>query len=265
MKQVTVIVPLHIYDEINLTDSLNSFIETFTEDFAVLSFVGPKDVCENAVKLFNKLTNKKYKVTLIENEDTEFNKQINIAVLKCATPYFSILEFDDAYTEHYQKVMEKYIQLHPETSVILSINQFFNIKGDFIGFCNEIAWDASFIKKNENTREEELGYITYDELNDFMDFNCTGGLFKTEDFISAGCLKSSMKIASWYEFLLRITNLGKKVFVLPKVIYSHLIGREGSYGELMHKGLSNEEGKFLIDYAKTDYVNLSDSNLKYKD
>ena len=96
-----------------------------------------------------------------------------------------------------------------------------------------------------------------------MDFNCTGGLFKTEDFISLGGLKKSLKIAAWYEFLMRVCYKSKKIYVLPKIGYLHTVGREDSYMEQMQKTLTQEEGKFLIDTARQEYFFKEDRNIQF--
>lgn len=265
MKQITVIIPLHVFDEENLKDAIKSVYSSFNKDITTLMFVGPKEICEQANKLSQIISHPEdiFKTTLVINDETDFSTQINKAVFKCTTQYFTILEFDDGYKEYYNDVMQKYIERHSDVSLVLPLIECYSKEGNFIGFGNEIVWDPTFASTDEETREDKLGVIDYDALQRYMDFNCTGGLFKTEDFISVGGLKPSLKIAAWYEFLLRLTNIGKNVFVVPRICYSHLIGRKDSYGETMQLSLTPEEGKFLIDYARTDYVNLSDSNLKY--
>jgi hypothetical protein len=145
--------------------------------------------------------------------------------------------------------MQRYIAEHPEYSVILPINEYYekdeNGELKMISFGNEIALDMSFV--------DEMGVINSDELDKYMDFNCTGGLFKTEDFISLGCLKKSMKIAAWYEFLLRAAYKEKKIYVIPKIGYTHLLGRQGSIIETYKKTIDNKESDFWVNVAKKDY------------
>ena len=78
-------------------------------------------------------------------------------------------------------------------------------KNNFIGYGNEAPWASSF--------SNDIGYIDNDCLQQYFDFYLTGGVFNTEDWINQGGLKPSIKISFWYEFLLRITNNNKKVFV----------------------------------------------------
>lgn len=264
MKQVTVIIPLHVYMENLLNEALSSVIEAFTNEEAIITFVGPKAICENAKNAFMKLTNNNYTINIVENNNLDFATQINKAVFDCTTQYFTILEFDDTLKPYYNTVMQNYINQNPFTSVVLPIVEFYDEHKIYAGFGNEIVWDAAFASINEETEQDNLGVIDSDVLNGFMDFHCTGGLFKTEDFISSGGLKPSMKIAMWYEFLLRLVNLGKSIYVVPKVCYAHLFGRNNSYSDIMHKSITPEEGQFLINYAKEDYINTKDSNKEYK-
>ena len=118
-----------------------------------------------------------------------------------------------------------------------------------------IAWSASFAN--------EIGFIDLDCLDTYMDFNVTGSFIKTEDFISIGGLKPSLKIAAWYEFLLRACHNSLKVFVVPKVGYSHTLSREGSYMNETKKDISPEEGKWLIATAKEEYFFKEDRKKKY--
>ena len=265
MKPITVIVPLHVYMEDLLKEALSSLITAFKEDTVIVTFVGPKGICENAQNLFKTLTTKEYSINIVENDNLDFATQINKAVFDCSTQYFTILEFDDTFRPYYNTVMQEFIEKNQVTSVILPITELYDEKDEFVGFCNEIVWDAAFANINEETEEDNLGVIDSEILEAFMDFHCTGGLFKTEDFITVGGLKTSMKVAMWYEFLLRIANVGKGIYVVPKACYSHLIGRNNSFNDIMHKTITPEEGRFLINYAKEDYINTEDSNKKYEE
>jgi hypothetical protein len=151
--------------------------------------------------------------------------------------------------------MQEFIKKHSEYSVILPVNEYINTNEETVSFGNEIALDPSFA--------DEIGIIGLEELQLFMDFNCTGGLFKTEDFISLGGLKKSLKIAAWYEFLMRVCYKSKKIYVLPKIGYLHTVGREDSYMEQMQKTLTQEEGKFLIDTARQEYFFKEDRNIQF--
>jgi hypothetical protein len=259
MKKITIIVPLHEYNEKYLIRALSSFKFGDTKNknykYYEVLFVGPKDICKESENIVKNIYGNLETRTLV-NEELDFATQINKAVFDCVTPYFTILEYDDMYTYNYFKNVQEVIKKHPEYSVILPINEFINTDEEMVCFGNEIALDPSFV--------DEIGIIGLDELQLFMDFNCTGGLFKTEDFISLGGLKKSLKIAAWYEFLLRVVYKSKKIHVMPKIGYLHTINREGSYMNQMKKTITQEEGKFLIDTARQEYFFKEDRNIIYK-
>ena len=256
MKKITIIVPLHEYNEAYLKRALSSIDLGEQKNFKYyeLLFVGPKDICEDSEKLAKTINN--LEVRSLINEETDFQTQINKAVFDCVTPYFTILEYDDMYTSNYFKNMQDFIKKHSEYSAILPINEFITIDNETVSFGNEIALDPSFAN--------EIGVIGLEELQIFMDFNCTGGLFKTEDFISVGGLKKSLKIASWYEFLMRLCYKSKKIYVTPKIGYYHTINRNGSYMDVMQKEITQEEGKFLINTSRQEYFFKEDRNVTFE-
>ena len=254
MKKITIIVPLHEYNEKYLKRALDSIkIEDSFNEYYQILFIGPKTICKKAEKLAKQLL--QFEIRVLENTETDFHTQVNKAVFDCVTPYFTILEYDDKFTEIYFSTIQKYIKKHPEYSTILTVNEFVNTKEELLSFANEIALDPSFAN--------EIGVIGLEELEVFMDFNCTGGLFKTEDFISLGGLKKSLKIAAWYEYLMRSAYKNKNIHVIPKIGYVHTVDREDSYMSEIQKNISQEEGRFLIETARKEYFFKEDRNLSF--
>lgn len=256
MKDLTVIVPIHEYnEEIEkfLTKAIDSFKKADDGETELL-FVGPKNVLD-VLK-----TNSQYdKATFVENSKKDFCSQINVAVTKCRK-YFSILEFDDVYTPNWFKNVEQYMTLDDNVSVFLPLTEILmmdKIEEGPIGYVNEAVWATSF--------SEELGYLDIESLMSYMNFNTTGGVFKTEDFIDVGKLKESMKLTYWYEFLLRTIYNGRKVYVIPKVGYQHLLNREGSISDRYNKELKPEEADFWIETAQKEYLFKNDRNKKYEE
>ncbi|MBP5723909.1 MAG: hypothetical protein J6X18_10115, partial [Bacteroidales bacterium] len=125
----------------------------------------------------------------------------------------------------------------------------------FVSFGNEMAWNASF--------SNDVGFIDIDCLNTYMTFNVTGAFINTEEFIKIGMLKPSLKAAAWYEFLLRACHNGLKVYVAPKLGYSHTVNRSGSYMDTVSSTLSKEEGDWLVNTAKQEYFFKEDRNKKF--
>jgi hypothetical protein len=81
----------------------------------------------------------------------------------------------------------------------------------------------------------------------------TGSIFKTQDWEEVGGLKPSIKLTFWYEWLLRMTYKGKKVYVIPKVGYTHKLGRQGSLIEGYKKTVDEKESNFWVSVARKDY------------
>ena len=228
-KQITVIVPVHKFDE-EVKTLLERAISSVDAEHCNLLFVGPNDVLGALKGLYDS-------ATFVKNEDTDVYTQINKAVLQCVTPYFTVLEFDDVFLSEWYSVLSKEMQ---SNTVTLPLNEYLE-NGEFRAFGNEIAWDAAFIHE-----DGEIGYLTEEELKLFNNFNVTGAVIKTEDFISLGYLKPEFKIFSWYEFLMRVARNGKTIYVVPRVCYSHTVLRKDSYMVNMESTLKKEEISELL-------------------
>jgi hypothetical protein len=256
MAKVTYIIPLHKFDESVekfLPRALKSIKDIKSKDYSII-IVGPSSVTEKTNGIVSELK-LKTSVKYVDNEgDTDFFSQVNAAALMCTTKFFCVVEYDDQVMEYWQDCAERYWK-ETEASVLLPLDEYVNTDGQWESFGNEIAWGGAF--------SNEVGYIDIDGLNTYMDFNVTGAFIKTEDFISVGCLKPSLKIAAWYEFLLRMCHNGKKVYVVPKLGYSHVLGREGSYSSEMRGDISQEEGRWLIETAKQEYFFKEDRKKKF--
>ena len=243
--KVTYIIPIHKYNETIgklLKNAIKSIGDMEENKGNKVVFVGPKTVLEKAKHCYTL----KLPVEFLENNgEKDFFSQVNFAAMNCTTEWFSVLEFDDTFMPYWLKVAERNSS---NGSVLLPLTKLIDKDSTVVGLVNEIAWNASFVEN-----EEKLGYVDGSSLEGFMDFNVTGAFIRTEDFISVGGLKPSLKIAAWYEFLLRMAYNANNIYVVPKVGYGHLIGRDGSYMEESHKNITPEEGKWLIDTAKQEY------------
>lgn len=245
MKDLTVIVPVHEYNdniEKLLNRAVNSFLEADYENNSELLFVAPKDVLKNLKEKFDGERRK-----FVESKKSDFCSQINKAVDECGK-YFSILEFDDVYTPNWFKNVKKYLDIDDSISIYLPLTEIvlYEKEDEPIGYVNEAPLATSF--------SEELGYLDLESLLNYMNFNTTGAIFKTEDFKEVGKLKVPIKLSFWYEFLLRAVRNDKKVFVIPKVGYRHTLNRENSLSELYNKTMKQEEAEFWIDLAQKDYL-----------
>ena len=251
MKDLVVIVPMHEFGKENI-ELLNKAVESVPEGLKVILSV-KKVVDGRTLKgISNRLT------VLAESDGDSFVELVNTAVDNIEEKWFSILEFDDTYTPIWLDNAKKYVEFMPETSVFMFLEDITDFNnGKYISFGNEAAWASSF--------SNEIGYIDNDCLQNYFDFYLTGSIFNTADWKEVGGLKPSMKITFWYEWLLRATNKGKKVFVIPKVGYNHSLARKGSLVEYYKENIGKDETEFWFDLAKREYFFKEDRNKTYED
>lgn len=251
MKDLVVIVPMHEFGKENI-ELLNKAVESVPEGLKVILSV-KKGVDGRTLKgISNRLT------VLAESDGDSFVELVNTAVDNIEEKWFSILEFDDTYTPIWLDNAKKYVEFMPEISVFMFLEDITDFNnGKYISFGNEAAWASSF--------SNEIGYIDNDCLQNYFDFYLTGSIFNTADWKEVGGLKPSMKITFWYEWLLRATNKGKKVFVIPKVGYNHSLARKGSLVEYYKENIGKDETEFWFDLAKREYFFKEDRNKTYED
>lgn len=259
MKSLTIVIPIHIYNdkaEKYLTNALISVKELDGAGKNKISFVGPQDVIEKAEKLCIKIGCPQ-SVSLVKNDNVDVSAQINAAAFSCTTKYFSILEYDDTYNSFWFKCVDEYIDSNELYSAYMPLVNTKNEEGQITGTMNEIAWAYGFAER------DRFGFISMEGLEVFMDFVLSGSVFKTEDFLSVGGLKPSLKIAAWYEFLLRMCYNQKSVYVIPRLGYNHTIRKDSYSGEMSEK-LPQEEGAWLVKTAKQEYFFKEDRNKTYE-
>ena len=85
------------------------------------------------------------------------------------------------------------------------------------------------------------------------------------DFLSLGGLKASMELVFWYEFLMRALYKEKRVFVIPKIGYFHLVNRPGCMTTKYAETMSEKEADWWIDLAKKEYFFPQDRKKTYTD
>ena len=239
MKDITVIIPFHEGTDENyalLERAIGSVKEGYAIYISTPSTLEMKDV---------KLPNEDSKI-LKETDKSTFQDLVNEAVKKVETKWFSILEFDDMYTDIWFEEVEREMEYKPEVSVLLPLEDVMEFEsGKYLGFGNEAPLASAF--------SNELGYIDLDCLQNFFDFYLTGSIFSTHDFLTLGGLKPSIKITFWYEWLLRATNKGKLVYVVPKIGYKHYLGRPKSLVQSARETMSEKESQWWFEVAKKEY------------
>lgn len=260
MKDLTVIIPVHEYNEEiknYLLGAIKSTLQQSKPDLVTsILIVGPKKVTDEINKI-KEMSDKKIK-TLINEGETDYQNQINFAVKSIKTKYFSILAFDDEYTPKWFENVEKYIENMPEISMFLPIINFINKEGNLNGMANEIMWAMAFVDG------DELGLINNDILQKFYDISVNGAVFRTDDFIEIGMLKPSIKLCFWYEYLLRATNEGLNVFVIPKNGYYQRVGRENSLLDIYDKTMDVKERSWWIKLSMREYYFKQERKSSYE-
>lgn len=247
MKKITVILPIHKFDEsyaAMLDNAINS-IDEFYDDVKVLIITTPE-----ISKLIKPKLPTLYHIEIIENKgQTDFCSQVNLGIDNCTTEWFTILEVDDEFKRAWFKSMEQYIGENPQADVILPIVKDINVEGKFLTFTNESAWAYGFTS--------EQGVLDNEVLMDFQNYQISGGLYKTQVIKDNGKLKENIKLTFGYEFLLRLTHNNVRIMVVPKIGYQHVNFREDSlfwsYKNDDKVKLSEKEVKFWIETAKKEF------------
>lgn len=261
MSNITIIIPV-----CDVNDKLKAFykkaigsipISLSTDKAAYpIMVIGPKDVI-NGYK--DDSIEKIVDIEYVANENSGFQDQINFAAKNCKTDYFCVLEIDDTFNPNWFSNVEKHIESMPETPFFIPLTELFDLSSGEatpVGFANEIALTTSF--------SDKIGYIGIDELMEFSDFNCTGGVYRTKDFLEIGGLKNTIKVVFWYEFLMRAANNHKEAYVIPKLGYKHYLRREGSFMDEVSKTFDQDEAKFWLETARQEYFFTEARKREYK-
>ena len=199
-------------------------------------------------------------VSIIYNDGkTDYCGQINYGVENCETEYFSILEFDDEYSNIWFKNFEEYVEHYPDVDIFLPLVVDTDQNGQFLGFTNEALWAMGF--------SEDQGYLDNNTLLRYQNFQVSGFIMKKDKFEEIGGMKSSMRLTFNYEFLLRATYNDTIIMTIPKVGYKHTNQRDNSlfwdYKNTQESILSPEEAKFWVDTAKKEYFFTTDREVSF--
>lgn len=210
-------------------NSVERCAENYKDGKVSVIIVGPKDELYPLHKA--EKPNGSVAVEYVYNTGpTDFCSQVNLGVEAAGTEFFSILEFDDYYMPKWFRMFAEYEECNKDVSMFLPINVAKNEETGEMSFVNDIVWASSF--------SDEIGYIDHACLENCSMFNLTGGVFRTSEWLK---LKPSMKVSFNYEYLLRATNKGQKVFVVPKEGYHHTFFRPESLSSEYKAGMSEKE------------------------
>ena len=235
-----VIIPVHEVNE-DVKNLLPNAIKSVPEDISI------RISCPNGVgKEVSPIVSKFKNVVIYEGDDANkksFPELVNQAIGQ--SQYFSVLEFDDVYTPIWLENFKTYVDFYSDVSIFMYLEDLYDYQTkNYIGFGNEAPLASSF--------SNELGEIDNDCLQDFFDFYMTGSIFKTDDFVEIGKLKTNIPIVFWYEFMLRATNKNKRLMVIPKVGYVHYLDRKGSLLDEYRNKYTEKESEYWFNIAKKE-------------
>jgi hypothetical protein len=253
---ITVIIPVHEFNE-KTQSLLDKAIESIVKQENVEALPQIIVVYADAIRAeilnyVNKVDPQLNIMFLVNTENTDYQSQVNHAVELVTTDYFSVLEFDDEYSNTFFKNSSQYIQSYPEIDVFLTMMIEVNEQNQGIKLTNETVWAQQFVGENG-----EMGYLNSNALKQYTDFKLSGAVIKKSEFINLGKYKSNIKLAFMYEFLLRALNNASKVFSMPKIGYKHLASREGSLFDGYLKTMPMDERKFWFETAtkESNFIN----------
>lgn len=259
-NKYTVVIPVHELNEVNhkyLDTSINSVLEQKKIDYT------PSIMIVANTKTYSELE-KKYKsydnIEVIKNDgDSSFQGQINFASKYVKSDFFMILEFDDQLNENYLYRFGEYYSELKNVGIILNILIEVDQNDKPQKLSNEYAWSRQFVG------DGELGYLTLEKLKEFSDFKISGSFIKTEYFKQIGGLKTKIKLAFNYEFMLRMLNNSHKIFIIPKIGCKHVEGRDGSLFKGYMDTMSIKERGFWFNTAKKEYFFNTDRDIKVEE
>ena len=252
---ITIIIPIHkftvetkkIFHERTLS-SLEKFIR---EDTKIMI------VCPNGVK--EQITTDLDIEYVINEGTTDFQSQINLGAKSTTTEYFSVLEFDDTLPNSaYLDTAKQYITKSPDVSVFMPIcGQVEDRNGEicFVTFSNVNSFSKMyFLKEKENPEiYKKYGKIDFEFMESYENISIDGCIIKTSDFISLGGLKKSIDIAFNFEFFLRLASQNKKIVIIPKLGYAHLIDRKDSLFDIFETTKTKNDIANSVELAKKEY------------
>jgi hypothetical protein len=262
---ITVVIPIHSCEAKDFDKYLKNAMQSIFDSRVLpekVLIVAPYNVfqyiTDEYIKTLYQGTGGVELETIINDGETDFATQMNLAVSKVKTEFFSFLEFDDEYSSVWFSNVEKYMAEFPEVSAFLPIISDANEEKKFLGYTNEIAWAYEFTDKH--------GIIDSATLQDYPNFNPDGMVMRVADYLKIGGYKKTIKLSFNLEFLMRACSQALQVMVIPKIGYQHTNMREGSIFWDYKNGdnkLTPEESEFWMEKAKSEYYFTDDRPIIY--
>lgn len=260
MTNISIVLPVHEFNESVATYLRKGFVSLKSQEgladlpsvVLVYTHAAEQAGILDFIKEFTtpvEATDTALVITPIKNEGkTDFCSQVNLGVSQVTTPYFSILEYDDEYSTKYFKNVEKHFKVYPDVGIFLPFSVEVDDKtGTLVQIVNQTIWSKGYVGENGT-----LGFLNSKALNEFSFYTIGGSVIKKSEFEASGGLKSNIKLAFTYEFLLRFLENGNKIFTIAKLGYRHTINRAGSLFVGYGASMSVKERRFWFETAKKE-------------
>ena len=259
MYNTTIIIPIHKLEDSDcelLNKALVSLTKQKDSNFKVAIVIpSTLDARANELKIEEVIEDSFEFSWVLNTGDTNYQSQVNFAVDNIDTEYFSVLQYDDELLDNYVMNVNKYIAAYGY-DIFLPIEFEVDGNSDFIGFSNEAVWSLNHMDK--------FGHfdLSNTKKHSYVNYNMCGATIKKQSFEEAGKFKASMVKYHDYEFLLRMLNLGNVAYVIPKLMYKHVNGRDGSLHDSL-KGMLEDEHKFWYELARKEYHFDDDRDISF--
>jgi hypothetical protein len=250
-KDITVIIPVHEWNE-DIRKMYNAAYKSIGKGPSVI-------VATTEDSGFSESKEAESVNVVKSSEGGSFQHLVNLGAENVTTEWFSILEFDDEFTPIWFDNFIKYQEYNQQYNIFMPLNDLYNVEGgkhEFVGNGNEAVLAASF--------SDEIGVIDEASLEDYFSYYIPGSVIKTELWKNLGGLKEGIKLTFWYEFLLRAAHKGEKMYVVPKVGYIHVLGREGSLMQQYRSEIDAKESDFWFKQAKRQSYHKQDKHVIYE-
>ena len=210
-KDITVILPIHdVSDDFNnwFPKAIKSLEQSKIKPGKLLVVCADEPSVKEFMDNWENTSGVEHQI-IYNNKHTDYCGQINFGVETIDTDFFSILEYDDEYSNIWFKQFDEYVLHYPDVEIFLPLVVDTDQVGQFLGFTNEALWAMGF--------SEELGFLDNNTLLKYQNFQVSGMIMNKDKFKTIGGMKSSMKLTFNYEFLLRATYNDCIIMTIPKV------------------------------------------------
>ena len=246
MKKISIIVPVHKIanqTDLNYFNEMKESLKNQTnKNFEVL-YITPKNIevsVENPSSFTYELGSDTTHAVHHYPHDDEmtYQRAVNYGASVCGTEYFTVLEFDDTFSQTFVEHIHKHLNHYGSkydiyTNIVFEVNE----QGSMMGLRNETAWVVNLMAVQ--------GEIDLEKSKQFLNsLSLVGAVFKTSKFLSINGLKPSFEIFFNQEFLIRALENSFNVYVIPRIGVKHTNNRPGSYFDQCSAKFNNEDRKY---------------------